>query len=96
MTDTDERIRRANAYKLYHEDPAFREPWEQVRAAFAARWQTTTAHETELRETIHKYLGLMNKLDSFVASVIRNGQVEDSKLEAMIRLQNQRDANQLD
>lgn len=92
----EDRIRKANTHKLYREDPTFREPWEKVRAAFVARWQTTLPGETDVRETIFRYLGLMDKLDSFVASVIASGEIDQAKLDHMIKTQNQRDQNALD
>lgn len=86
----EDSIRKANAYKLYHEDEAFREPWQKIRAAFVARWQTTTPAEADVRETIYRYLGLMDKLDQFVGSVIASGEIDKAKFESLVKLQNER------
>ncbi|MCP1558409.1 UNVERIFIED_ORG: hypothetical protein M2438_002493 [Methylobacterium sp. SuP10 SLI 274] len=93
MTDS---IQRANTHRLYREDPTFRKPWEAVRAAFVARWQTTSPAESETRETIYRYLSLMSKLDAFVAEVIRDGEIDQAKLDNLLKLRNAGDSNHLD
>ncbi|MGN7124362.1 hypothetical protein [Methylorubrum thiocyanatum] len=92
----NDNIRKANTYKLYTEDPTFREPWDKVRAAFVARWQTTQPHEYEVRETIFRYLGLMDKLDAFVGSVIASGEIDKARFEHLIARQDDRGQNELD
>ncbi|MDV2984513.1 UNVERIFIED_CONTAM: hypothetical protein Q9R58_09370 [Methylobacteriaceae bacterium AG10] len=92
----NDNIRKANTYKLYTEDPTFREPWDKVRAAFVARWQTTQPGEYEVRETIFRYLGLMDKLDAFVATVIASGEIDKARFEALVKLQNEHGNDALD
>ncbi|RUP22660.1 hypothetical protein [Methylobacterium sp.] len=84
----EDSIRKAEVYKQYYSDPAFREPWDEVRAAFVKRWQTTDAGEHNVRENIYRYLSLMDKLDKFVGDVIASGEIEKAKLEALIKFQN--------
>lgn len=84
----EDNIRKAEVFAQYYSDPVFREPWEKVRAAFVARWQTTEAGEHAVRENIYRYLGLMDKLDKFVGDVIAGGDVEKARLEALVKSAN--------
>ena len=84
----EDNIRKAELYKQYYSDPAFREPWQEVRADFVKRWQTTEAGEHTVRENIYKFIGLMDKLDKFVGDVIASGEIDKAKLEALVKTTN--------
>lgn len=89
----EDSIRRAEAYRQYHNDPVFREPWDKVRAAFVARWQSTLPGDYDTRETIYKFLGLMDKLDAFVGNVIASGEIDKARLETLVTLQKAHDSD---
>lgn len=80
MEDT---IRKAELYKQYYNDPAFREPWNKVREALMDAFPKTAAGDTATRERIYLMLGLLTKLDEFVGRTIASGEIDKRALETL-------------
>ena len=76
----EDNIRKAELYKQYYSDPAYREPYEKVKEALVAAWQTTDARDSEARERIYLMLGLLRKVDEFVGRTIASGEIDKRNL----------------
>ena len=79
----EDSIRKAELYKQYYNDPAFREPWNMVREALMDAFPKTAAGDTATRERIYLMLGLLTKLDEFVGRTIASGEIDKRALETL-------------
>lgn len=79
----EDNIRKAELYKQYYSNPAFREPWNKVREALMDAFPKTAASDTAARERIHMLLELLRKLDEFVGRTIASGEIDKRALETL-------------
>ncbi len=79
----EDNIRKAELYKQYYNDPAFREPWNKVRKALMDAFPKTAAGDTATRERIYLMLGLLSKVDEFVGRTIASGEIDKRALETL-------------
>ncbi|CAO4182093.1 hypothetical protein EEDFHM_04061 [Methylorubrum populi] len=80
----EDNIRKAELYKQYYNDLAFREPWDKVREALMDAFPKTAATDTATRERIYLMLGLLTKLDEFVGRTIASGEIDKRALENLV------------
>lgn len=85
----EDNIRRAEVYKQYYSDPAYREPYDKVREALVEAWQKTNASDSETRERIYLMLGLLKKVDEFVGRTIASGEIDKRALDKMTEARKQ-------
>lgn len=79
----EDNIRKAELYKQYYSDPAFREPWDKVREALMEAFPKTAANDAATRERIYLMLGLLKKVDEFVGRTIASGEIDKKTLETL-------------
>lgn len=79
----EDSIRKAELYKQYYSDPAFREPWDKVREALMEAFPKTAATDAATRERIYLMLGLLKKVDEFVGRTIASGEIDKKALETL-------------
>ncbi len=77
----EDSIRKAEVYKQYYGDPAYREPYDKVREALVEAWQKTDPRDSAARERIYLMLGLLRKLDEFVGRTIASGEIDKRNLD---------------
>ncbi len=76
-------IRKAEVYKQYYSDPAYREPYGKVREALVEAWQKTDPRDSAARERIYLMLGLLRKVDEFVGRTIASGEIDKRNLDEL-------------
>ncbi|MFD6318594.1 hypothetical protein [Methylorubrum thiocyanatum] len=79
----EDNIRKAELYKQFYSDPAFREPWDMVRQALVDAFPKTAPGDTATRERIYLMLQLLSKLDEFVGRTIASGEIDKRALETL-------------
>ncbi|WP_426313485.1 hypothetical protein ACN9MF_17880 [Methylobacterium fujisawaense] len=77
----EDSIRKAEVYKQYYSDPAYREPYDMVKAALVEAWQKTDPRDSAARERIYLMLGLLRKVDEFVGRTIASGEIDKRALD---------------
>ena len=67
-------LREEHAKRLL-EDPLFQEAFETLRQELLARWENSTTHEVDARESIWLGLALLKRIHAHIESIVTTGEI---------------------
>jgi hypothetical protein len=85
----DARNRAVRAQALV-DDPLLKEGFDALEAAYIAMWRATRPEDQNAREKLYLAVNVIGKLREHLQSVIANGRLADSELNALTQEQERR------